>query len=185
MADSLQYFFKRPRYWLGLVFMGFCWFIAKLPLSIQISFANGVSWILLKLAKRRKNITAINLKLCFPDKSDEERNVLLKENFKQTALGIVEIASCWFTDLKSRNENTTIIGKHYLEQAQAKGNGVILLIFHLSSMELGGSLLGHHFDFNAMYKPNKNKLLEFMMTKGRLRHIHKLIKQSDSKSTQK
>jgi KDO2-lipid IV(A) lauroyltransferase len=185
MKNSLTYFFKRPKYWLGLIFMGFCWLIAKLPVSVQIFFANRLSWILLKLAKKRKRIAAINLKLCFPDKTEDERETLLKENFRQTALGIVEIASCWFTDLKSRRINTDIIGKHYLEEAQAQGNGVILLIFHLSSMELGGSILGHHFDFNAMYKPNKNKLIEYMMCNGRHRHIKNLIKQNDIRSTVK
>ena len=180
----LSFFLVRPKYWGGLLFMGISWFVAKLPLSIQLVLAKGFAWLLLKLASSRKNITEINLKLCFPEKSQEEREALLKRNFLMSALAVIEIASCWFSDLSSRKKHTKLIGLENLEKAQAEGKGVILLIFHFTSMEIGGSILGHYFDFNAMYKPNKKNLLaETFMRKGRLKHIHGLLTQDDARAT--
>ncbi|TQV87353.1 LpxL/LpxP family Kdo(2)-lipid IV(A) lauroyl/palmitoleoyl acyltransferase [Aliikangiella coralliicola] len=179
----LSYFFKRPKYWLGLLFFGLAWLVAKLPITAQLKLADILGWLLLKLAKRRKNIAKTNLNLCFPDLTDEERESLLRKNFQQTALAIIETAACWLSDLQSRHKNTHIIGQEYLEQAQAEGNGVIVLFFHLTTMEIAGCLLGHHFDFNAMYKPNKNKLIERMMCNGRLRHLRALLTQNDARST--
>ena len=186
MVKPLSYFFLRPSQWPGLIFMGLAWCVAKLPFSFQLLMAKGLSKLLLKYAGKRRKVTEINLKLCFPEKSEEEREKLLQENFLMSALGIIEIASCWFTDLKSREKHSTLSGVENLEDAQAKGKGVILLIFHFTSMEIGGSLLGHHVDFHAMYKPNKkHPLVERMMRLGRLKHIHGLLTQDDAKKTLK
>ena len=186
MVKPLSYFLIRPSQWPGLLFMAFAWCVAKMPFSIQLLLAKGLSALLLKYASKRRTVTEINLKLCFPEKTDAEREELLKENFLMSALGIVEIASCWFSDLKSREKHTELKGLENLQAAQAKGNGVILLIFHFTSMEIGGSLLGHHVDFNAMYKPNKkHPLVERMMRLGRLKHIHALLTQDDAKKTLK
>ncbi len=185
-VKPLSYFFLRPKEWPGLIFMGFAFLLAKLPFSIQLFLAKCLSWLLLKFAHKRRKISEINLKICFPEKTIAEREQLLKEHFLMSALGIIEIASCWFSNLKTREKYTEIIGLENLKQAQAKGNGVILLIFHFTSMEIGGSLLGHHCDFHAMYKPNKKRpLIERMMRLGRLRHIHGLLTQDDAKKTLK
>lgn len=183
MYLPLSYFFKRPQYWFGLIFMSVCWLIGKSPLKVQLFLANVIYWLLTNVSKRRKRIAEINLRLCFPEKSDTEIQQLLQKNLKQTAFGIVEIAACWFSNLGSRKKQTMISGQQNLEAALSKGKGVILLSFHLTDLEIGGCLLGEHFPITAMYKPNKNPLIERMMCVGRLKHIKALLKQDDVRGT--
>jgi Kdo2-lipid IVA lauroyltransferase/acyltransferase len=181
MEQPLSYFIKRPRYWLRLIVMAFAWLIAQLPTSVHLILANGLAWVLLRLGKSRKKIAQTNIALCFKHQSKKQQAALLEQNFKQTALGLIEITACWFTQLSSRRKHVEIIGKEHLDAAHAKGKGVILLSFHLTSLEIGGCLLGHHYPIMAMYKPNKDPLIERMMRVGRLRHIKGLIKQNDAR----
>jgi Kdo2-lipid IVA lauroyltransferase/acyltransferase len=181
----LLYFFLRPKYWLSLIFIGLCWLIANLPLKLQLLLSRALGRTLYKLAKRRKNIASINLSLCFPNNTVHQHQQLLKENIRQTALGIIETLACWLSALRSRQQYSTLKGAEYLEHAQLKGKGVILLVFHQTSMELAGSLLPNYITFTAMYKPNRNKLIEYIMCRARQKRNTKLIKQSDIRSTLK
>ncbi len=144
-----------------------------------------IGWLMLKLASRRRVIAATNLKICFPEKSEEERNELLKENFRLTVLGLIETAAVWFSDLKSRKKHSKIIGRENLDKALEKGKGVILLSFHMTTLEVGGALIGVDYDLWPMYKPNKNQLVEAMTRQGRLRHVNKLLTRNDIRGTVK
>lgn len=168
-----------PRHWLGLLAFLLIKLLGHLPLGIQTRLGLGLGRLLLTIAPSRKKIAQTNFNLCFPQLSSQEKHQLLLENFALTGLALVETAACWFTDLSSRHANTRIKGQEHLDAAIASGKGVILLSFHLTSLEIGGCLLGKHYPITAMYKANKNPLIEDFMRQGRLRHIDKLVEQND------
>ncbi len=178
MQDKFSYYLLKPKYWLSIV--GF--FLAKLathlPLSLQIKLGYFIGWLLYNLVPKRRKIAEINLNLCFPELTAEKKAQLLKENFALTGLGLIETAVCWFGNINSRLKQTQIIGKENLDTAIAKNKGVLLLGFHMTSLEIGGTLLAQTYDMSAMYKPSKNKLSEYFMRKGRLRHLN-LFTQND------
>ena len=62
---------------------------------------------------------------------------------------------------------TTITGKENLEKAIAQKKGVLLLSFHMTSLEMGATLLCNYFEITPMYKPSKNPLTEYFMSTGR------------------
>lgn len=169
----------KPQNWLNLIFVIFFTLIARLPLSIQIKLGRGLGKIMYYFASRRKKIAKINLKLCFPEKTQAEHKALLKENFALNGLALIEAIACWHSNLDSRLKNTTILGQKNLEKALKAKKGVILLSYHLTSLEVGGSLIGHHYPVFAMYKTNKSEFLENMICSGRLRHVKGLIKQTN------
>ncbi|MET1255593.1 LpxL/LpxP family Kdo(2)-lipid IV(A) lauroyl/palmitoleoyl acyltransferase [Aliikangiella maris] len=182
---SFSYFVLRPKYWLPLIGFALTWLIAQLPFRLKNQLARVIASFMLRFGKRRRNIAQINLKLCFPEKSEEAREKLLKENFYLTALGMLETATCWFTSLQQYQQHYTISGQQYLDDAIAEQRGIILLSFHLTSLEIGGSLLAKHYPICAMYKPNKSPLTEKLMCRGRLKHVRQLLKQSDIRATVK
>ncbi|WP_196138140.1 lipid A biosynthesis lauroyl acyltransferase [Aliikangiella sp. G2MR2-5] len=184
MDKSLSYFFARPKHWAGLVFMGFAWLIARLPFYIQLKLAKALAWLLEKYAHKRRKIAEINIELCFPEYTENQRKELVKETLFMTALGIIETATSWFSDLKRMEKNTTYKGLENVDKAKANGKGVIMIFFHFTSMEVSGCLMGKKIDFFAMYKPNKKSpLIEYMMRNGRLRHVHGLLTQDDARAT--
>ncbi|MDH5432648.1 MAG: LpxL/LpxP family Kdo(2)-lipid IV(A) lauroyl/palmitoleoyl acyltransferase [Gammaproteobacteria bacterium] len=185
MKDSLMKVLLKPKYWYGFIVLPIVKLIAILPLSFQIKMGRGIGYLIYIVATRRKKIAKINLKLCFPDMPEDERKILLQENFKLTGLALIETLVCWLSDLKSRLQRTTIEGQEYLDAALDKGNGVILLSYHLTSLETGCCLLSHYYPITGMYKSNKNEFVETLMRRGRLQHLNKLITHSNIRETVK
>jgi len=175
--------FNAPKYWMTQVVLRVIALIAKLPSWASVRVGNTIAWLLLNVGKRRRRIAAINIEKCFPELSPAEQKNLLKGNMKAIGRGAVEIAKCWFTSLQHQKEKSKLVGEEHLKAALAKGKGVILLSFHLTSLEIGGCLLGKYFDFIAMYKPNKNLLFNKAMNDGRLKHLHGLIDRNNLRGT--
>ncbi len=185
MNDKTQNKFYAPKYWathFGLLVLKM---IAKMPASWRRNLGNSLGFLMQKLANKRHRIAKINIGLCYPELTNEQTSNLVKENFLATGRGLIETASCWYSDLSKQQENTIVDGKQYLDAALEKGKGVILLSFHMTSLEIGGCLLGAHYDFYAMYKPNKNPLFEKAMCDGRSRHLKGLLARDNVRGTVK
>jgi len=183
MTISKQQKFIAPKYWgthLGLLILRT---IASLSPSSRSKLGNFLGAMMLRFAKKRRRVAKINLSLCFPELNDKQLEDLLDKNMRATGKGLIETASCWYGDLDNQQANTQIEGKEHLDRALAKGKGVILLSFHMTSLEIGGCLLGNHYDFMAMYKPNKNPLFEKAMCDGRIRHLKGLIDRKNIRGT--
>ena len=171
--------FKEAKYWLIHLALKIVAWIARLSAGSRIKIGNGIGWLFVNIGKRRKRIASINIDKCFPELDQKQKKNLLRENMRATGRGIVEIASCWFTSLETQKKQSKLIGKEHLEAALSKGKGVILLSFHLTTLEVGGCILGKYFDFLAMYKPDRNLLVNKAMKDGRLNHLHGLIDRND------
>ncbi|TQV77461.1 LpxL/LpxP family Kdo(2)-lipid IV(A) lauroyl/palmitoleoyl acyltransferase [Aliikangiella marina] len=182
MKQTLSYFIVRPKYWFGLIGFAISWLIARLPRAMQRGIARALGFVMLKVSGRHKKIVDRNLTLCFPEKTAEERETIIKENAYLTGYGVVETSACWFSDLSSYLKDTKVHGIDNLHAALDKGKGVILLSFHTTGLEIGAQLLSHQERISGMYKPDKNPLIEYMMTKGRLRHVNQLVQQQDVRS---
>jgi KDO2-lipid IV(A) lauroyltransferase len=183
MVEQTKKQFYSPKYWpthFGLLILRV---IALSPGGFRRRLGRGLGWLLGILAIKRERIARINLSLCFPSLPKNELNELVAENMKATGCGLIETSCCWFSDLKNQQAGTEIVGKHHLDDALAKGNGVILLSFHMTSLEMGGCLLGAHYDLLAMYKPAKNPLLDHVMCQGRERHIAGLLDRNNVRGT--
>lgn len=183
MSKQTENRFFAPKYWLTHVSLFILKVIAKLPASWRRNLGNSLGFLMRKLAKKRHRIAKINIGLCYPQLNAEQTKHLIKENLAATGRGLIETASCWYSDLQKQQAQTEIIGKENLDAALEKGKGVILLSFHMTSLEIGGCLLGAHYDFLAMYKPNKNPLFEKAMRNGRLRHLKGLLDRKNLRGT--
>jgi len=183
MLRNFLPYLSKPRNWPTILIFFFAKLITFLPISIQVLIGRAIGVLLYRLASRRKKIARTNIQLCFPDKTEQQQHTLLKENFALTGLALIETSACWFSSLNRRSSLESISGSEHLENAISKGKGVILLSFHMTSLELGCCLLSKHYPISGMYKPNKEPLLEHIMTKGRLRHLNKLLKQNEVRST--
>lgn len=153
--------------------------VNKLPFSAQIAIGRTLGRILFRLASRRRHIAEVNLALCFPEKTPEEREALLRETFEQNGIGIIETSMAWWSDPEGFRTRTELIGSEHIEAALSQGKGVILLGAHYTSLDLGGLLFSLYYPVSATYRPHNNSELEKVLRKGRLRCIDELIDRSD------
>ena len=72
--------FLHPKYWPLWLGFGLLWLITLLPFRWQLGIGRGLGLLAFKYAGSRRKVARRNLELCFPEKTPEERQQMLKEN---------------------------------------------------------------------------------------------------------
>jgi Kdo2-lipid IVA lauroyltransferase/acyltransferase len=161
---------------------GLLWLVTRLPFAWQMAIGNLLGAAAWRLARRRRHIAHVNLALCFPQLSEQERQRLLKANFAALGRGVVETALCWWGRRAQLESRVRLLGHEHLRRAQAAGKGVILLSAHFTTLEIGGRLLALDTPFHVLYRPHKNPLFETMMQRARRRRFEKAIPRNNTRA---
>ena len=172
--SSLKQLILNPKYWSTWFFLGLLSLVIMLPLRWLEVIGSTFGMLLYYVKPSRVRIAAINLKIAYPDKNDNEIQALCKENFKQLGIGVLEIGLAWW-QLKRLIKSSKINGLEHLTAALKKGNGVILLTSHFTCLEVGGHILSTKIPLEAVFKPARNKAFNYIMFKKRQEHLSQII----------
>ena len=158
----------RPRYWLTWLGLTSLWLIVQLPYSWQLKIGSGLGIIAYHLLGRRRHITEVNIKLCFPELSDAERHNLVRNNFASLGIAVIETGMSWWMSPKRLEKLAgEPAGMEYVRAAFAKGKGIILLGAHLTTLDLAGTLSVKEYTFDVLYRHSKNKLIDTLLLRQR------------------
>lgn len=174
--------FLAPRYWATWLGLGITRLAVMLPHRQRLALGRWLGRTLGSLIKSRRRTIATNLKLCFPELTNPEREQLIYRHLESLGMGMIETAMSWWLNDDELSALAIIEGAEYLRSAQANGYGVILFTGHFTSLELGGHLLGIHFPVHAMYRQLRNYLADSIVLQGRSRRSPKLYARDDIRS---
>ncbi|HWU68750.1 MAG TPA: LpxL/LpxP family Kdo(2)-lipid IV(A) lauroyl/palmitoleoyl acyltransferase [Stenotrophobium sp.] len=167
-APPFKAAFLHPRYWPTWLAIGLLWLLCWLPVPAIVGFGKGLGWLFGKLAKSRRHVVRVNLKLCFPRLDAAAREKLVNEHFMALGAGIFEAGLAWFAPdwrLRGRGE---VVGLEHLDAAMQDGHGVLLLTGHFTTLEMGARYLClADRPFHAMYRPINNPLIDYFMHRWR------------------
>ncbi|UZE97372.1 lysophospholipid acyltransferase family protein [Alkalimarinus alittae] len=141
-----------------IVSIGICaiWLIALLPLSIAHKLGAFIGWILWITNSKKRKISEVNLRLCFPDYSDDEINRIVKKSLKALGKTYTEMGMSWMWPIpKVHKLITHIEGEEYLQQALDENNGIILIAPHLGNWEILNHFFRTYLFMTVMYKTAK------------------------------
>ncbi len=169
-----------PRHWPTWLLVGIVWSIAHLPARVAQAVGRFIGERVRKRASSRSRVAEINLRLCFPDLSTDERERLLRECFRSFGIGIVETAmGWWLPERRIRAQIAEVEGLDHLQQALVSGRGVILLTAHFTSAELGVRMLNTLAPVNAMFRVHENPVIDSLMRRSIDRHLRGGIERDD------
>ena len=168
-----------PRFWLLWLGLGLLWLVSQLPYRLLMVLGRALGWLMYHLAGARRRIAARNLELCFPELSVAERQRMLRENFASIGMSFFEIAISWWWPVERLKRLGTVEGLEHLRQAEADGQGVILMALHFTTLEMGGALLCMQQDMYGMYRAHKNPLFDFIQRHGREQRLLGAIERDD------
>lgn len=121
-------------------------------------------------AAPRRRVGRTNLQKCFPELSDTERTRLLKAHFRHMGILLAEYGLYWYGSAQRLKKLVRYQDKHYLDEALAAGEKVILLYPHFTAFELAVYALNQDVPLISMYSHQKNRALDEQILKGRHRY---------------
>ena len=143
------------------------WLIQLLPFRVIVAIGSGIGWLAYLLAAERRNVGSINLKLCFPEMSDEAREKILREHFKMFMRGLIERSILWWSSAERIRSLIRVEGVEHFEAIKDKS--AILLTPHFVGMDVGGQWIAQYSDTVCMYANQKNVYLTELLLQKRAR----------------
>ena len=158
-----------PSYLLTWLGTGFLYVLTLLPIKIQLFLGGQLGSILLFISPQRKNITQINLQLCFPDKTQIELEKMVKEVFKDIGKGLIETGIAWWKS--DRFIDKLINKKTDFEHLDSNNEGCLILLKHSTHAELDIRIISRLLRVGGMYKTQTNKVMNYLMIKARNKYL--------------
>ena len=149
------------------------WLLHFLPFRVLVWIGNALGLLLYQLAAERRRVSTINLQLCFPELSDDQRKRLVLNHFKMFARGLVERTILWWSSEKRILSLIRVEGVEHFNAV--KGKPVILLTPHFVGMDVGGQWVAQHTDTVCMYANQKNLYMTKLLLKKRARFGNQLL----------
>ncbi|MGI9315833.1 MAG: lysophospholipid acyltransferase family protein [bacterium] len=159
-----------PKYWGTWILLGVLWLLMFVPRSWVMNLGAWVGDQFRKRNHKRRRIAEINIALCFPDLSQRQQEQLCIEHFRSHGRGLVDMGlSLWGSERRLRK----LVSLEGFETHQnlVKSKNVLVVTWHLTTLEISANVLTLAGDSVSMMKPLSNSLLTWQIARGR-RHLH-------------
>lgn len=172
-------FFKRLLTQLGLMPVRL---LGRLPPGLARALVRPLAPLMRLGMRRRGQIARRNLALCFPEADSAARERLLRHHFVQLAESLAEIAIAWQRPGTLGTDFGEVTGLAHLAEAQAGGQGVLLVTGHATCLEMAARLFGEQVTACGIYRPLRNPTLNAFQNRGRARYAATMIPRDDLRS---
>ncbi len=130
--------------------------VSFLPLSAAHGLGRLIGLGLWHSRSSTSKVAMVNLKLCFPEESPEQRAQKAKNSLIALGKTYAEMGMSWMWPIPKVNKLITHVeGMEHLKQALNDENGIILIAPHLGNWELLNHFFRQHLFMTVMYKPTK------------------------------
>ena len=165
--------FLCPRFWGIWLGVGLLWFTHLLPLNIQFYIGKALGFLMYALAIKRRRLAKKNIALALPELNPTEQQRILKQHFVNLGLAIIETGIVWFGDHRKHPQApkesnlVSFVGEEHLLNAVQSDRGVLILAPHFTHLEISGLFISMLINFNPVYRPHNNALMDYLIKRGR------------------
>jgi len=162
--------------------MGLLRLLCLLPHRVALATGRVVGRFAHRIGGSRRAIVRRNIELCFPELTNQQYNDLTFEHFKALGMMIIEMGlGRWASD-KHLASITTINGLEHVQAAVEKGQGIILLAAHFTTLEISGRILALKIPpFDSVYRKNHSEFITELQRTGRERSCDSTFEKRDIK----
>ena len=162
--------------------MGFLRLVCMLPIGAVLAVGRVLGRLAHRLSGSRRAIVRRNIELCFPDLTSDERDALTSKHFQALGMMIVEMGLGRWAKVERLVPITTINGLEHAQPALDKGQGIILLSAHFTTLEISGRVLKLRIPpFDGVYRKNRSDFVTELQRSGRERSVENTIEKRDIK----
>ena len=143
------------------------WLLHWLPLPVL----RGIGWLLGRLlyalGKERRKVALVNLRLCFPEKTEAEREALARRHFITFSRAVLDRTLGWWASKERLERLIRITGAEHLHDPD--GKPVILLSPHFVGLDAGATRISMFVHGCSVYSNQKNPVFNKLLYDGRQR----------------
>ncbi|MGI4857585.1 MAG: lipid A biosynthesis lauroyl acyltransferase [Janthinobacterium lividum] len=160
--------------------IGFLRLLAVLPYGLVARFGAGLGALLYRIPSRRRTIVHTNLRLCFPEWSEEERERVARLHFQHAIRSYVERSVQWFGSAKKLEKLIQVDSEVDLKDPNMPRT--ILLGFHFVGIEAGSIFINYCIGrpCGALYQPLSNPKINQIAIEARGRFDAEMVSRADS-----
>jgi Kdo2-lipid IVA lauroyltransferase/acyltransferase len=153
----------------------FLYVIASLPFR-ALYFVSDVLYHVLRLTGYRRKVVLTNLRNSFPEKSDNEINVLCESYYRYLVDLILETFKTLKMTPEEARDRCAFINSPWLDKLFAEKRSVIIVMGHYGNWEWAGPsfTLNTSYQLVVIYRPLSNPYFENMMVRMRTKHGTKI-----------
>ncbi|OEF48238.1 lipid A biosynthesis (KDO)2-(lauroyl)-lipid IVA acyltransferase [Enterovibrio norvegicus] len=168
---TFEWAFLHPRYWgtwLGMLLVAV---LAFVPFRLRDKFAEFLAKRLVKMNNRAKKRAVVNLRECFPEKTEEERFAILEQSYINAGCVMLGFATIMMRSKRYLEKRTLFRNEEILTELVEKGQKVILLVPHSWAIDYPAvQLASRGLPVAAMVKKQKNRVVDWLMNVQRLKY---------------
>lgn len=157
------------------------WLMSKLSINTQQKIAKVLGKIFYKTFTKRRIVAKTNIDLCFSNKNNKEKQILLEQHFYSLAIGFMAVANSFYMSNKRLNKVYSITNLEYLQTAIATKRPVIILTAHFTPLMLSSRIIAHKQKIANIYRPQNNLLFDRAMCKNLSKNNAKMVSARNTK----
>lgn len=155
----------------------FIYFISILPFWLLYRVSDFLFLIIYFVFGYRKKVVLQNLKNSFPNKSDEEINVICKKFYVFFCDWIIEMTKSITISKETAIKRCHFTDTILLDKLYTKKKKLIFVMGHMGNFELAGAEMAYNTNYrlHVIYKPLSNKYFNKLINTKRIRFGTKIM----------
>ena len=155
--------FLSPVYWFTWFILGMIAGISMFPPSFRDPVLAQTGRWAGRLSRKARRRATINLSLCFPEKSDTEREIIVDNMFATALQSIVMMAELAIRGPEKFQKRVFWKGLEILEEIRRSNRNVIFLVPHGWSVDIPAMLLAAQGEkMAAMFHQQRNPVIDYV-----------------------
>ena len=147
--------------------LGLLWLLHFLPLRVLRALGWALGLVLYVVAFERRRIAMINLRLCFPDRSEAWRHTITRRHIIAFSRTLLDRSLFWWAPQQRLERIIRLRGREHLRDAD--GRPTILLAPHFVGLDAGGVMMTMATPLVSVYSRQKNRHFDARLLAGRMR----------------
>ena len=134
----------------------------------RLRWGRVLGWLTRRALGSRVHIVRTNLALCFPERSEQQREALLRRHFQLLAQSVVDRGLLWFGKRKRIEDTISIDGLEHLQALLDAERPIILLAPHFIGLDAAATRLTLFLETSAtLYTPQSDPDVDQLVRNGR------------------
>lgn len=176
---TFQWRFLAPKYWGTWLAVLLALPLALLPLRVQQWLAKLIAQKMTQSHKGPAHRARVNFALCFPEKSFEERELLIKKTLFTAAIFFIRFPLLTLRSKKWLANQCRVNGLSFLNECRDRSQNVILMVPHYWAIDVPPVFFASKgMPITAVVKKQKNALTDWLMHKQRVQYGGRIYERS-------